>query len=579
MSNDTAQQVQEKLDIAEFVKGYVTLIPAGKNFKANCPFHKEKTPSFMVSSERQTWHCFGSCATGGDIFAFLMRYENIEFFEALKILAEKAGIELRHTNPEEQRQFGVLYDLNQVAKVFFCEELTKDEKAIAYLKSRGLNKETVGEFELGFAPNKMDTLTLYLIKKGFNVTDVERSGLAFKGDRGGYADRFRGRIMFPIHNHFGKTVGFTGRVMPEFDNGTMGKYVNSPETAIFKKSKLLYGFDKTKNAIREANSALLVEGQMDLLMCYQDGIQNVVATSGTALTGDHMVVLRKDAETLVLCFDNDEAGIAAAERGIDLSNQHDFNVKTLLIPPPYKDPADVAEKAPGTLLELVKSATSAMEFYFSHYLTDETDKKSLRTVLTKIKMLSSAIDRGRWLKKLAERANVPETDLREEMEVLKQSVISSQESVVEQKEEEPLTPTSRREMIAQNLLAFCVAKENFSYAETAASYLPERYQKVLAYFLSKPRREAVGAPTEASEEKQPNESTRGMADMISMKSGFLTEENERALQLELKKEYLREKKQEVFEHIQNAEVNGNHKELEQLIKVFDQITKELHNLG
>src|SRR3989344_1576897 len=239
------EEIKQKLDIVEFLRGYLTVQPAGKNFKANCPFHKEKTPSFMISPERQSWHCFG-CGIGGDVFRFTMRYENVEFGEALRILADKAGIELRRLNPAEYKYTGLLYELNQLAKEFFRKELENSAEAKKYLLERGLKQETINEFEIGWAPNKPEALTFHLLSMNYRPEDMVQAGLSFKTDRGAQIDRFRGRIMFPIHNHLGKVVGFTGRILPQFDNGQTGKYVNSPETPIFNKSKLLYGFWKSK---------------------------------------------------------------------------------------------------------------------------------------------------------------------------------------------------------------------------------------------------------------------------------------------------------------------------------------------
>ncbi|MCL5004529.1 MAG: toprim domain-containing protein, partial [Patescibacteria group bacterium] len=192
---------------------------------------------------------------------------------------------------------------------------------------------------------------MYLINSGYAVTDIERAGLNFKSERGGYIDRFRGRIMFPIYNHFGKTIGFSGRILPQYDNGEIGKYINSPETAIFNKSKILYGFHKSKNFIKEKKEAVLVEGQMDFLMAWQDGMKNVAATSGTALTPDHLAVLRRLTDKVIFCFDNDEAGLKAAERSIDLAQNRDLSVR-LLILEDYKDPADAVKHKPGILEKL-----------------------------------------------------------------------------------------------------------------------------------------------------------------------------------------------------------------------------------
>jgi DNA primase len=335
MSSPTTELIKNKLDIVEFLRGYVTLTPAGRNFKGLCPFHHEKSPSFMVSPERQSWHCFG-CGVGGDAFAFVMRYENLDFSEALRVLAEKTGVELRHENPAEYKYSGLLYDLNDAAKTFFQKKFAASPIAQKYLVERGLTKETIDTFELGWAPNEPEALAMHLLNSGTSPQDLLQAGLAVKTERGMMLDRFRARVMFPIHNHVGRVVGFTGRILPQLDPSTRAdarsgdtsasasgfvpaKYVNSPETPIFQKSKLIYGFWKSKDAVRAEKRAVLVEGQMDFLMSWQSGVRNVIASSGTALTADHLRALHRLAEELVINFDSDAAGSDAAERAIDLA--------------------------------------------------------------------------------------------------------------------------------------------------------------------------------------------------------------------------------------------------------------------
>src|SRR3989338_11482496 len=272
--SDVTQQIKDKLDIVDFLKGYIDLLPAGRNYRAVCPFHKEKTPSFMVSADRGMWHCFGGCNEGGDIFSFLMKFENIDFYEALQILAEKTGIDLKKSaGGAEFNQYGILYEINAAARDFFKNNL--NEAALTYYQSRGLTRETITEFDLGFSPpssaGNADQLLRFLLNKGFAIQEIEKAGLIFRTERGNYMDRFRARYMFPICNAFGKVVGFTGRIMPEYEkmaNVNLGKYVNSPETPVFNKSKVLYGLNKSKNHIKDAGSVLLVEGQMDFLMTY-----------------------------------------------------------------------------------------------------------------------------------------------------------------------------------------------------------------------------------------------------------------------------------------------------------------------
>ena len=309
MNKPAIQDIKERLDIAEFIRQYVESSRPEKISKRSARFTR-KTPSFMISPERQSWHCFGSCSEGGDVFKFLMKYENLEFHEALKVLAEKAGVELKKTGYGDQREYDVLYEINTAAKDFFINQLKQSKEGLDYLKERGLKEETIERFGLGFAGAAPDNLTVYLIKAGYDIKDVVRAGLAVRSERGLNFDRFRGRLMFPLFNHYGKTVGFTGRILERLlpSGMELAKYVNSPETPIFNKSRVLYGFHETKGDIRKKNEAVLIEGQMDFLMGWQEGARNLAAVSGTALSADHLKTLRRAADVLTFCFDNDEAG-------------------------------------------------------------------------------------------------------------------------------------------------------------------------------------------------------------------------------------------------------------------------------
>ncbi len=420
------EDVKDKLDVVEVIRSYIPVFPAGRNFKACCPFHKEKTPSFMISPERRNWHCFGGCNEGGDVISFVMKYENVEFYDALKLLAERAGIDSARlrSGGSEYKKYDALYAAQEAAVEFFRANMTDD--IWEYALGRGLTRETIAEFEIGYAPPSSDLLLRHLVKKGLSMQDIESSGLVFRTERGTYWDRFRGRLMFPLYNHVSKVVGFTGRIMPlAFAPADIAKYVNSPETPIFQKSKILYGFHKSKGAIREAGTAVLVEGQMDFLMSYQSGVKNVIATSGTALTADHLLALRRISEKLLLCFDNDEAGQRAIERGIDLALAHDFSVG--IISMKDKDPADIAKNDPALLLDLVAHPQSAREFYFNRYLpqslTNPDDRKrGARFILLKIKALQSPFEQSAWLCALSMATGVTEHVLHAEMERLEAPV-------------------------------------------------------------------------------------------------------------------------------------------------------------
>lgn len=580
METNPIEQIKERLDIVQVIGSYIEVKPAGRNFKARCPFHGEKTPSFMIAPDRQTWHCFGSCNEGGDVFSFVMKYENIEFYEALKILAEKAGVELKKLSPEDQKQFGILYDINDTVKDFYKQQLAQNPKILEYIKSRGLMNETVQEFELGFAPQSWDAATVYLTGKGFKADDIERAGINFRTERGTYVDRFRGRIMFPIGNHTGKVVGFSGRLLPEYDTGDAGKYINSPETAIFNKSRVLYGFNKAKNHIRGMKFALLVEGQMDLLMCVQDGLKNVVATSGTALTADHLKTLKKQTDNVMFSFDNDEAGQKAAERSIDLAKNLDFNVKILSVKD-YKDPADAIKAQPGIMVTYAKAAKEAMEFYFERYLSHGESfknnaplfKKNLHIVLAKIKALPSAVEREHWIRQLAQLVNISEHILQEDM--ARVELIVPLEMRPKQEEatlQEVQAEKMRIDIIAERALRMALIREDFmQQLEEYAKYLPKRYKRIYDATAEKTAIDDPGLMEELHtftlragmdvEDVNPEKVAKEFVELLS----------------QLRQEALKEKQMVVMRAIRQAERQGDVEKSTHYLKLFDEVSKLLQN--
>ena len=562
MAGSPVELIKEKLDIAEFLKGYLELRPAGKNFKALCPFHNEKTPSFMISPERQTWHCFG-CSLGGDAFTFLMRYENLEFGEALRVLAERTGVELQRLNSADYKISGLLYDINQAAARYFAEELQKSDEAKKYLAGRGILKETMEEFELGWSPNAPDSLYVHLINKGFYPEDIVRAGLTFKSERGLQIDRFRGRIMFPIHNTMGKVVGFTGRILPRLDDGKMGKYVNSPETPIFNKSKLLYGFFKSKNFIRSDNNVFLVEGQMDFLLSYQAGVKTAVASSGTALTSDHLRVLRRLTDQMTVSFDNDSAGLAAGERAIDLAEANDFNVKVLTLGA-FKDPADAVQADPVAFHKHFSEAVPAPEFYFERYLKEFADspvpsrsadfKRNIRIALEKIKHIASPVLRDLWLREYGKRLGIAEAILGEEMERIEEGAERVPASSDAPRAE--ARPLSRWEMLSEHLLAAACAKENYAEIKESILYFPEPYQKAFALLASGKHR----APDPALDE---------LLNTISLRSGVAASENMDELKKYLAEEYRRERGGGLLRELQKAEAHGDEESVRLALQKFN----------
>ncbi len=420
---DNIEQIKSRINIVDLLREYIELKKAGANWKALCPFHSEKTPSFMASEDKQIWHCFG-CNEGGDIFGFVMRMEGVDFPEALRLLAKKAGVELARRDPAENSQKTKLMDILDAAAGFYSGELIKSPVAMEYIKKRELEDETVKKFRLGFAPQSWDSLLKFLQTKNFAPRDIALAGLLIEKDGGGFYDRFRGRVMFPIFNHYGNIVGFTARVLPQFDDGKSGKYINTPETSAYKKSEVFYGLNFAKQEIKKEGRVIVVEGNMDVIALHQAGAANVVATSGTALTNEQLNLLRRYTDNVVVCFDADAAGIQAALRGIDLALSHGFNVRVFEMPknesgePVAKDPDELIRKFPELWRKSVNSTKHIVEFYIDaniarHNLGDPHETADFcKIILNQISKIKNSVERSLWIKKLADVSGAPERDLR-----------------------------------------------------------------------------------------------------------------------------------------------------------------------
>lgn len=407
---DNVQQIKDKLDIIDVISGYLKLTKAGVNFKARCPFHNEKTPSFFISPERQIWHCFG-CAKGGDMFGFIQDIEGVDFPEALRTLAQRAGVKLEYSSDFAAKdEKSVLYEICETTTRFFEKQLyhsSAGKRALEYLKNRGLTEETMKEFRLGFAPSEWESLTTFLRNCGYKDQNIVEAGLAIsrEGSNGVY-DRFRSRIVFPISDLNGQVVGFTGRVFEGDEKEA--KYINTPQTAIYDKSRILYGLNKAKTEIRREDKCVMVEGNMDALMSYQAGVKNVVATSGTALTPSHLKIIQRYTPNLGFCFDTDQAGAMATRRGIGLALSNGANVRVVEIQDKEcKDPADYIKKYGEGWLDTVSKAKPVVEFYFDKAKSafDPNSAESKKTVIAVlapfVKRLTSQVERSHWISQLA----------------------------------------------------------------------------------------------------------------------------------------------------------------------------------
>jgi DNA primase len=423
--NSPVEEIKAKLNIVDLVGTYVRLQKSGTHWKAPCPFHHEKTPSFMVNEERQIWHCFG-CNKGGDLFSFLMDIEGIEFKEALRILAEKTGVELpRYSREASTGPQDRTYEILELATKFYEKQLwdgVGKRQSLPYLRERGLTEETMRRFRLGYAPEGWRNLHDFLVGRGYSPLELEKAGLAIRKERGGYYDRFRDRIMFPIMDVLGRVIGYSARVSPGGDE-TQAKYINTPETGVYRKSQVLYGIQLAKQAMKAQDFALLVEGNMDVIASHQAGIANTVAVSGTALTAEQLQLIKRYTENLRLFFDMDGAGQVAARRSTELALEKGMNVWIVAIPQ-GKDAADIARESPNDLKQAVEKPLLALQYFLDQLLTrydantPEGKRRIAEEYLQLLRFVTHTIDQAYWVKRLAEALEMEEGVLRNVLQKL-----------------------------------------------------------------------------------------------------------------------------------------------------------------
>ncbi len=422
---DEVSRVREKIDIVSFIAEYIPLKKAGRNFKAPCPFHNEKSPSFVVSPERQIWHCFG-CGKGGDAFSFLMEYENMEFVEALRTLAKKTGIELsdKGFDPGVSSKKDKIYILNKLALEFYHYLLTKHnvgKTALEYLiKERKLSPAIIDTFSLGFSPNVGNALCNFLInKKKYKREDLIEAGLAMY-QNGRLTDFFRGRIMFPLFDHRDNVVGFAARVLKS-TNIEGSKYINSRETLVYHKGEMFFGLNIAKGEIKKQEQAVIVEGELDVISCFTEGIKNVVAIKGTALTEKQATLIGRFAPKVSLCLDMDSAGFEATKRSLPILEKAGLTT-TVIVLPQGKDPDDLAKENPNALKKAVREDIGIYDFMLSKFLTKfdkgtvEDKKKITDEMLPLISNIQNEIVKEHYIKKLSREIDTSAESLFKQME-------------------------------------------------------------------------------------------------------------------------------------------------------------------
>lgn len=427
ISQTTIDDVRRASDIVEIVSAHVKLKKRGKNYTGLCPFHTEKTPSFTVSAEKQMYHCFG-CGKGGNVFTFVMDLEKVSFAEAVRSLAARAGIPIAEESPadaERQSELEGLYQACRIAGRIFHENLRETEegkKALEYFKKRGFTDETIDLFGLGYSVNSWDALINRMKGEGVTPEQLMKAGLVRSRETGeGIYDYFRGRGMFPVFSTSGRVVGFGARKLWS-DDPVQGKYINSPETPLYNKSRLLYGLFYSKDAIRQEDCALMVEGYADLISVFQAGVQNVVASSGTALTEEQLNLLGRYSKKIKLVYDADSAGSAATLRGVDLALAHDFDVEVVTLPQGEDPDSFVRTHGGAEFRERIGKAVSFIDFKAQEFLasgafaTPEGKTKAVRSIVQSIAKMKDELKRNFYLKDVSGKYDIYESVLHRELE-------------------------------------------------------------------------------------------------------------------------------------------------------------------
>ena len=477
-TGDSVQQIKDRLSIVDVIAPYVELHKAGKNMKGRSPFTTEKTPSFYVSPERGMYYCFSS-SQGGDMFTFVQKMEGVDFKGALKILADRAGVELVQEDPKKRDHRDTLYNAIEEATRFFEKNLADNKVALDYLLDRTVTKETISKWRIGYAKDDWRSLKEYLNQKGFTDDVLIEAGLAKRADAGKQPyDVFRDRIMFPIMDPSGRVIAFSGRILKKDTDSP--KYVNSPETPLFNKSEVLFGYDKAKHGIHKFDFSLIVEGQFDVVLSHQAGYHNAVAVSGTALTKHHLSLLQRLSNRIVLALDSDRAGIAAVKRAADVALGRGIDLKVARIEG-GKDPADLVREDPKLLRQSIGQATHVIEFLLNILKEDAKDSRTYKMkardeILPYLMAIDSHIERDHFAHTVAEAVGTTIEAIRLELARLEE--LARQKNERENERGSTPSSTDKNEPPQKNERESRVSKLT-NYLAVLAGLLPTEERQIL----------------------------------------------------------------------------------------------------
>lgn len=586
--SDQVNEIKSKTDIVSVLSEYIDLKKSGRNYKALCPFHSEKTPSFMVSPELQIYKCFG-CGEGGDVYEFLQKYEGMDFYESLKFLAERVGVKLKQLSPGQKGQKQRFYEINNLAERFFSYILTKHpvgKDALQYLKKdRKIKPETIKKFGLGYSPDKPFALKKYLNeKKKISNEDLVNAGLVFSKD-GRFFDRFRGRVIFSLHDHRGNTIGFAGRTLPTEKNKDLAKYINSHDTPVYHKSHVLYGLNITKKDIREKGFAVIVEGELDMISSWQVGLKNAIAIKGSALTQEQVKLLSRFTQNIVLALDADVAGDAASRRGIQIAEKEGFEIKVAKLGK-YKDPDELAKNAPDKLTKCIRNAVGVWDFYIDsafERVGAKTGTQKAKLSKELVPILSSIEDKivqAHYVQEVARRLGISEEAVSKQIGGVRIEEGGSKPKIEESLvKKETKTP---REIAEERFLsvAFRFDARVLLKADIKKLIRTALAKKILDSFLKYMEGKTEFDPSLFAAEL-PKELVGGFTGMILKEIGGLEDREESYLQeIEMIKENLemmgiKEELETIAAELKEAEVLGDKKKLRKKQEDFGRVSVEL----
>ncbi len=576
------EDILARVDIVELISSYIPLKKAGRNFKANCPFHHEKTPSFMVSPDRQIYHCFG-CGESGNAFKFLMRHERMEFLEAVEVLARKAGIVLPdQDNPQAAKTASLsaqVYKVNELALGFYENNLNTQAAASCreYLLKRGIKPQTAKQFHLGLALSAWDGLIGFLKGKGVGFSVMEKAGLVLPKNGGGYYDRFRSRIIFPIFDIRGRAIGFGARVMDE----SLPKYINSPETPVYVKGKNLFGLNLSKDHIRERDFAIIVEGYMDFIIPFQEGLNNLAASQGTALTTEQIRLLKRYTHNVVMVYDGDNAGEIATLRSLDMLIEEGMQVRIAPLPKGMDPDTLVRKEGPGGMNNRIGGAKTLFDYKLNilknRYNIKEAHGKGriAMEMLSTISRINNAIVRGEYIRRLAEEIGVSEQNIIEELGKLKEPPAARADGDIE------LKKVSSGANPAEKLLLKFMLEEKDLIEKVLRELSPEDFSDARTAEIVSLMHDLFSQGKSVEPSVLMNYFNEDEASQLVCESMFMPElsgqERERAVNdciARIKIQRLKSRRESLHMQIKSAQSSGDEQRLNSLIKEFHNLIKK-----